>query len=114
MYVEKFTQAVQDGNISEILALLKKDAIYYSDGGGKVTAAIRPVYGAEYISRFFLGVITKIPEDFSLKFAKVNGNPGIVLYSSGKVKYVLSFEMNDAEIESIYMVANPDKLRHIK
>lgn len=112
-YVEKFAQAVQDGNMSEILALLKKDAIYYSDGGGKVTAATRPVYGAEYIARFFLGIITKLSEGFSLKFAKVNGAPGIVVYVSGSVKYVLSVEMKDEKIKSIYMVANPDKLSHL-
>ncbi|GGP12614.1 RNA polymerase sigma-70 factor [Oceanobacillus neutriphilus] len=113
-YVEEFAQAVQDGNMSEILALLKKDAVYYSDGGGKIIAATRPVYGAEYIARFFLGVINKLPEGFSIKFAKVNGGPGIVIIVSGNVKYVLSVEVKDEKIRSIYMVANPDKLSHLK
>ncbi len=48
--VKAFFKAVQFGDISEIESMLARDAILYSDGGGKVTAARKPVAGASNIA----------------------------------------------------------------
>ncbi|MBS4174733.1 RNA polymerase sigma-70 factor [Bacillus sp. FJAT-49736] len=113
-FVEKFADAVQNGNITEILSMLKEDAVYYSDGGGKVNAALRPIYSADKIARFLLGIMKKIPENSTVCFKIVNGSPGIILLIDDMVQYVLSFAIKEGIIEEVYMVANPDKLIHLK
>ncbi|MEH7342333.1 RNA polymerase sigma-70 factor [Bacillus sp. JJ1532] len=112
-YIEKFSQAVLDGNIDLIHAMLTKDAVFYSDGGGKVTAALRPIFSADHIARFLLGVITKLPENAAYQFKNVNGSPGMVVIIDGRIDYVVSIEVNDGKIAKIYMVSNPDKLIHL-
>ncbi|WP_066291923.1 RNA polymerase sigma-70 factor [Bacillus sp. FJAT-29937] len=112
-YIEKFSQAVLDGDIDQIHAMLKKDAVFYSDGGGKVTAALRPIFSADHIARFLLGVITRLPENATYQFKNVNGSPGIVIIINGRIDYVVSIEVNDGKIAKIYMVSNPDKLIHL-
>lgn len=112
-YVEKFAQAVLDGNIDLIQAMLKKDAVFYSDGGGKVSAALRPIFSADHIARFLLGVITKLPKNASYQFKNVNGSPGMVVIIDGSIDYVVSIEVSDGKIAKLYMVSNPDKLIHL-
>ncbi|WP_028401964.1 sigma-70 family RNA polymerase sigma factor [Ectobacillus panaciterrae] len=111
--VEQFALALQRGDISNMLESLRADAVFKSDGGGKVTTALKPIYTAERIVRLFLGVITKLPEGFSFKFRTVNGGPGIVVYIGEQAAYVLSFEFKESRIASIYMMANPEKLVHL-
>lgn len=111
--IEKFAQAVLDGNIGLVQTMLKKDAVFYSDGGGKVTAALRPIFGVDYIARFLLGVITKVPENAVYEFKIVNGTPGIIVMIDGRIDYVVSVEVNDGKIAELYMVCNPDKLSHL-
>jgi RNA polymerase sigma-70 factor, ECF subfamily len=111
--VENFTRAVMEGNITQMLAMLKDDSVFYSDGGGKEAAALRPIYSADYIARMLLGVIKKLPESATYKLAVVNGGNGIIVPIDDKVKYVVTYEILDGKIASIYMVANPDKLQHL-
>ncbi|WP_257347677.1 RNA polymerase sigma-70 factor [Pseudalkalibacillus decolorationis] len=113
VYVEKFMAALQNGEISEMLQMLKKDAIFFADGGGKVKAAIKPIYTADRITQLFKGVINKLPENAAFNFKRVNGGPGIVVTIDGDVAYVVSFEFKDRKIKSVYMVANPDKLSRL-
>lgn len=114
LIVEQFLQALAAGNIPKVLSLLAEDAILYSDGGGKVKAAVRPLEGADRISRFFAGLLTKLPEGFSVQLANVNGQPGIVTFEQGRPLTVLSFRIEAGHIASVYIVANPDKLRHLQ
>jgi RNA polymerase sigma-70 factor (ECF subfamily) len=113
IYLEKFAQAVLDGNMDLVHAMLKKDAVFYSDGGGKVMAALRPIFSADHIARFLLGVITKLPANASYQFKNVNGSLGMIVMIDGRIDYVVSFEVNDGKIAKIYMVSNPDKLNHL-
>ena len=78
--VEQFVQALVSGNIGQLLNIVKTDAVLYSDGGGKVNAAIRPIKGAERIAMFFSGLLSKVPPGFSYSLATVNGQLGIVAY----------------------------------
>ncbi|MEH7748694.1 hypothetical protein V7659_27305 [Neobacillus drentensis] len=47
------------------------------------------------------------------KFNKVSGGPGIVVMINVYLAYVVSFEFKEGKINSIYMVANPDKLSRL-
>lgn len=111
--IERFVQALTTGNVGKLMDILSADAVLYSDGGGKVTAAVRPVQSAERISRFFEGLMAKLPEAFSYRLADVNGQPGIVCYSGKQPVNVVSFQIQEDRVHGIYIVVNPDKLKHV-
>ncbi len=112
-YVEQFVAAIQRGDVQTMLEILKTDAILKSDGGGKVTTALKPIYTSERIVRLFLGITKKLPEEHSITFKMVNGVPGIIVSLNNHAVYVISFEFKEEKIASIYMMMNPEKLMHL-
>lgn len=114
--VTTFIDAVQDGDLSEIESILAEEAILYSDGGGKVTAARKPIYGSAKIAKFLVGIQKKGTEDteWRLEFREVNGEPGMLIWVEDNVYNVWSFHIENDKIHSIYVVLNPEKLEHLK
>lgn len=114
MLVEQFVRALTSGDAGKLMTILSADATLYSDGGGKATAALRPIEGADRITRFLAGVMGKISAGFSFKMVTINGLPGIVTYENGKTSSVVSFDVKGSHIERVYIVVNPDKLTHVR
>jgi RNA polymerase sigma-70 factor (ECF subfamily) len=112
--VDRFVHALSTGDLGTLMNLLAKDATLYSDGGGKVRAAIRPILGAERIVPFLAGILEKAPPGFSYKTSLVNGQTGIVTYVDGKPSTVISFHVENDLLEAIYIVLNPDKLGSVR
>lgn len=106
-----FTRACQEGDLQSISAMLVEDARLYTDGGGKVRAALNPIHGSAAISRFFVGIRDKGAAGVELRIGAVNGQPAIVGYSAGKLAYVAQIRLEGEAIAEVYLVANPDKLR---
>ena len=104
-----FMQACAEGDSSTLVQLLKDDATLYTDGGGRVNAARNPIYGAERIIRFILGVRAKGLGRFSGYPLLVNGAPGAVVTLNGAPNAIVTFELEDNRIHSLYYVLNPDK-----
>jgi hypothetical protein len=80
-----------------------------ADGGGLVTAALRPIDGAEQIGRFYAG-ITARALDVTVDERMVNGQPGLVAQLDGIVT-VFAFGFAGDRIKHIWAVRNPEKLR---
>lgn len=112
--VSAFTKAVQDGKINEIENMLAEDAIVYSDGGGKVAAARKPVSGAAKIAKVLIGFQKQVTETVQLELTDVNGEPGMIVYLDGELNNVWSFHIQNDKIQSMYVVLNPEKLEHLK
>ncbi|HDR8184262.1 TPA: sigma-70 family RNA polymerase sigma factor [Bacillus thuringiensis] len=112
-YVEKFVSSLQCGDAQGMLEVLKTDAIFKSDGGGKVTTAINPIYSADKIIRLLFGIAKRLTEEYTVEFKKVNGTPGVIVSINNKVTYVLSFTFENEKISNIYMMVNPEKLMHL-
>ncbi|MGH0429648.1 sigma-70 family RNA polymerase sigma factor [Bacillus hominis] len=112
-YVEKFVASLQCGDTQGMLEVLKSDAIFKADGGGKVTTAINPIYSADRIMRLFFGIAKRLPEEYSVDFKMVNSAPGVIVTINNKVTYVLSFAFDNEKISNIYMMVNPEKLMHL-
>ncbi|OCT16099.1 RNA polymerase subunit sigma [Paenibacillus pectinilyticus] len=112
--VEQFVHALTSGNMAQLLSIVKSDAILYSDGGGKVKAAIKPIEGAERIAMFLAGVLAKVPEGYHYALANVNEQLGIVAYVNDQPHNVLTFQVEGGQIQAFYLVVNPDKLRHLE
>lgn len=108
-----FLHACASGDLDGIVKLLAEDAVLYSDGGGKATAALQPIRGADKIARFFLGILKKAPAGLEIKFVRVNGRPGVVALEGGRVINVLTLDVIDGRVASCFIVVNPDKLGRI-
>jgi RNA polymerase sigma-70 factor (ECF subfamily) len=111
--VEKFLHATTTGEMSDLLAVLTDDATLYSDGGGKVLAAGRPIISADHITRFLFGIRRKRSVLLDYRLVEINGRMGALGFLDGRIDRAVSFEISDGRIREIYLIRNPDKLRHL-
>lgn len=108
---EKFIQACDRGDLSELIALLAADVTFYSDGGGKVTALLKPMQGAIKVARFLIALRrSRLTPDYTFKQVGVNGQAGVICVADNQIESVITFEIVGCYIHSIYVVRNPDKL----
>lgn len=111
--LQAFLVAVTSGDLSRLTGLLRDDAVAVTDGGGRKTAALNPIYGADKIARFFISVAGKAAgRDIRIEAAVINGSAGALLYMDGELDHSLSISIDGERIAAIYLVRNPDKLRH--
>jgi RNA polymerase sigma-70 factor, ECF subfamily len=82
---DAFLGACMTGDLNALVEILASDAVLYSDGGGKVAAALAPIRGADRIARFFLGILKKAPPGLEVCRVRVNGQPGLVTKVDGAV-----------------------------
>jgi RNA polymerase sigma-70 factor (ECF subfamily) len=111
--VQQFLSACRDGDVASLMAVLAEDSTLMSDGGGRVRAALRPIYGAERIARFLFGIQKNIPPDAEFRLENFNGGKGIMVVSAGIPISVLTFSVGGGQIAGIYIISNPQKLRHL-
>src|SRR4029453_15580501 len=85
-----------------------------TDGGWRKAAALNPIVGADKVARFFVGVAAKnAGHDMRVEPAMINGAIGVLLYQDGELELTLSVAIDGEKIAAIYLVRNPDKLRHV-
>jgi len=109
--VQEFLQACVSGDMQSFLTVLTDDAVMYSDGGGKVRSALKPIRSATFIGRFFLGVRRKGLQGVRVEIVRVNGKVGAIFRLVSGRAVVAAFAFRDGRIRTIYWVSNPDKLR---
>jgi len=110
--VRQFRHACATGKVEELMAVLHADATLVSDGGGKATAATRPVLGADRIAKFMLGYAAKLHwSESHFELVTVNGTPGLLLRHPIAGDGTYSFDIVGGRIRTIYVMRNPDKLR---
>ena len=114
---ERFFAATTGGDINELMELLAPDVTLWTDGGGKVRQAMRPIIGAEKVARWLAGAAKRPYVEISSMTAEVvdiNGAPGVVLSGDGRTIATLTVDLDaDGRIVTIHNVANPDKLHAI-
>lgn len=107
-----FLAAAVSGDVDRIRDLLVADAVMYSDGGGVVTAARKPVHGADKIARFMVGVQRKpaYPTDAVFTRVSVNGDPGVRMDSAaGGFLSIVAIEVADGAVRCIRFFINPER-----
>jgi RNA polymerase sigma-70 factor, ECF subfamily len=105
---------VAQGDVQEVMALLAPDIVMLSDGGPDRHAARRPVVGPDRVARLMVNLARRMPAGGDVRFAHVNGEPGIVFRDGDRADLVLSFSFgDDGRVHRIYSQLNPEKLRHI-
>jgi RNA polymerase sigma-70 factor, ECF subfamily len=109
--VGRFIQAAAGGDMAALLGVLDPDALFTSDGGGVVSAARRPVQGADRVSRMILGLMAKPgPADRRVQPLLVNGLLGLAVFENGGLVGVFAFTVVGDRIIRIDSVRAPAKL----
>lgn len=109
--LREFLAACASDDKNTLVGLLREDSVLYSDGGGKVAAALNPIYGSDRIARFFFGVRHKFPREFRPVAVLAGGIPSVLLYEGDRVDSLLNLDLDDdGRIAGIYIIRNPDKL----
>jgi RNA polymerase sigma-70 factor (ECF subfamily) len=106
----QFLRASTGGDMQGLLNLLTTDIVLTADGGGKAQAGLKPVYGADRVSRGFMGSILKMPPGVVARVEEINGQPALVGYLDGRPYAVVLLEIEEDRVGRVYIVMNPDKL----
>jgi RNA polymerase sigma-70 factor (ECF subfamily) len=112
---ERFLAAAVGGDVESLLAALAPGVVLVSDGGGRVTAARRPIEGADKVARFLAAVGPQgagVP-GLRVEVAEVNGAPAVVAWTDDGPFMALQLVIADGLVQQVFYVANPDKLRGI-
>jgi RNA polymerase sigma-70 factor (ECF subfamily) len=113
---ERFFAATTGGDINELMELLAPEVTLWTDGGGKVRQAVRPVVGAANVARWIAGNVKRPYEgveisDMTAELVDINGGPGIVLSGAGRIIATITVDLDaDGRIVTVHNMANPDKL----
>ncbi len=113
-----FVSATESGDLNALTQLLASDVRVVTDGGGKVRAALNVIEGADRAARFLIGASRKRPgawwrDDFKLRFATINGLPGVIVQAPEGAMQTAAFEIEGGVVRALYIVRNTDKLRHL-
>jgi RNA polymerase sigma-70 factor (ECF subfamily) len=118
--VERFVRAFSEGSEEELTRVLAADVGFWSDGGGKVAAVRRPVFGREPVVNMLIGFRRTAPaagiplESVGLEIVNVNGEPAMLSRIAGRLDSVYTMTIEDAAITALRVVRNPDKLTYIE
>jgi RNA polymerase sigma-70 factor (ECF subfamily) len=99
--------------------VLASDVRLVADGGAKVRSARDVVEGADRVAQGLVAAATGQRGDtwwragVTMRSARINGLPGIVVQTPEGVALTAAFEIEGGRIRALYVVRNPDKLRHV-
>jgi RNA polymerase sigma-70 factor (ECF subfamily) len=111
-----FFEASRQGDMQRLQSLLAADVIAYADGGGKTPATPKAVVGIEAVMALHASLKLVFAEKMSqiVRYGFINGLPGFISIEQGDILQTTALEIEDGAITGIYVVRNPDKLRHLK
>ena len=101
----------QENGMTQLLHILKDDIAIYSDGGGKKSAATKPLFGATICSKFLLGLFQKRNGELTMDSTTINGESALLLRTlDGALDTVVLFSIDNYQINRLFLIRNPDKL----
>ncbi len=109
---ERFLAAAVGGDVETLLAAMAPGVVLLADGGGKVTAARRPIVGSDKVARFLAAVGPQgahLP-GLRVEVSELNGAPAVVAWTDEGPFMALQLVLADGLVEQVLYVANPDKL----
>jgi RNA polymerase sigma factor (sigma-70 family) len=114
--VHNFIAALKNGNMNQIVSMLDQKVVLVSDGGGKVLAAVGPIETRNYVAEFLFGPVREasMVEGISkIEIRQINGQPALILRSNEGIHTVGMLHIENNLIRKIYLIRNPDKLKHV-
>lgn len=113
---QAFFAASRSGDLGKLRSLLSDDVLLHSDGGGKRPAALRILTGAEDVMKVHTALASVFANHPSrlLRYGRINGLPGFVTLEADGHVQTTALAIENGRIAAIYVVRNPDKLRHLE
>lgn len=113
--VAQFLTCWNQGDLHGLIALMAEDVTFWSDGGGKVLAAQKPLQGYVKVARFLMAIRrSRLTPTLVPQLLQINGQPGIINVVGGELHSIFSLELTGEGIQSIFAVVNPEKLETVK
>jgi RNA polymerase sigma-70 factor (ECF subfamily) len=111
--VERFFDAMKDGNLESLKQYLAADVLFTADGGGKVAAARRPVLGADAVGMLMINLAKQASRagEWNVVLSSINGETALVGYHKGVLDIVFVCSTDGERITAIRAIRNPDKLQ---
>ena len=115
---ERFARAFAAGDAAGLTAMLARDVAMYSDGGGKATAARRPLVGRDEVLNLLIGLhrtaeAAGVLPDAALSIEDVNSEPALVVRVGPRLESIFVLSIDEGEILEMRVMRNPDKLVRI-
>ncbi|MGE2816603.1 RNA polymerase sigma-70 factor [Mycobacterium heidelbergense] len=109
----QFLATAANGDVEALIEMLAPDATWMADSGGKVSAARRPVVGAERVARAIAGLMRKMSKLWAavrIEMVTCNSAPAVLVYQDEHLEMVITLEIAGDKITNFYVMRNPDKL----
>ena len=110
---DAFFAAAHEGDIAGLATMLAQDVVLKSDGGGKVLAFPNVIHGLDRALRMFAGLARKFGGGALIERTWIDGLPGCIMRDGNGNLQTTAVEIRDGKVAGVYIVRNPDKLRHI-
>jgi RNA polymerase sigma-70 factor (TIGR02957 family) len=107
--VDRFQAALTTGDLQALLDVLAPDIVLVSDGGGVVSAAIRPISGIKTVARLLSRLAGAAP-GAPIEASWLNGAPALRIDPGGEFDSAISLTVAEGRITRIYAIRNPHKL----
>lgn len=107
---EQFFATVATGDFDGLVSMLAPEVVWTADSAGKVSAARRPVVGADKVARLILGLFKIAGDEGRVEPAFYNGAPALVLYRGAGLEGIITVELTNGKVSHFYAMRNPDKL----
>jgi RNA polymerase sigma-70 factor, ECF subfamily len=112
--LERFSQAARRGDMDHLISLLSSDVVMHTDGGGRASALMLPIYGPEKVAQAAMhGLRRLLSLNVTQRLVEINGRPGVVSYQDGRAQSVFTLEASEDRIQTIFIVTNPEKLSRL-
>lgn len=108
----RFIEAAGGGDLAALTELLHEDVVAWSDGGGRVRAALRPIHGRRKVVAFLAGLNARYSYG-AAGLSEANGHP-VIWTRVGSNLQLVAIDVREGRIQGLYSVLNPDKLQRVR
>jgi RNA polymerase sigma-70 factor (ECF subfamily) len=112
--LQRFIQAMERPNLDSLRALFAEDAVHISDGGGVVTAVLRPLHGADRLARLYRQIAVNTYGAARYQLSTLNGAPALLIWAGEQLSSVMWVEAEGERITAIHAIRHPEKLSRIE
>ncbi|MBF5002093.1 RNA polymerase sigma-70 factor [Nocardia sp. BSTN01] len=112
--VEAFQQAIETGDLQNLVDMLAPDVVLLGDGGGVVQAVLRPIAGADRVARALRTGLPRLRAEATVEAVQINGCPALIVRIDGRIDDVVAMRLDDGRITGLYVVRNPEKLSRVE
>ncbi|HTZ56808.1 MAG TPA: sigma-70 family RNA polymerase sigma factor [Acidobacteriaceae bacterium] len=113
-FAEAFFNASRSGDMNALGAMLAADVSIHADGGGKRPAATVPILGFDAVMKLYQHLAPLFPTTRFVRAAFINGLPGFLTLEADGHLQTTALEIEEGKVAAIYVMRNPDKLRHLQ